>query len=144
MATITPSQTIGELVRKQPGRARVFEQLHIDYCCGGKRTLEQACESHGVPLANVLELILQEDRSLADLRDLDSMLANAADAMTLSELADHIQATHHAYLRDELPRLDALTEKVSRVHGDKEPRLLTVRQAPLLGTAGSRHASTRA
>jgi regulator of cell morphogenesis and NO signaling len=49
--------------------------------------------------------------------------------MSLIELAEHIEETHHAYLREELPRLDFMTEKVSRVHGDKEPRLLRVREA---------------
>ena len=49
--------------------------------------------------------------------------------MTLTELVDHIERTHHAYLREELPRLDVMTEKVARVHGDKEPRLRRVREA---------------
>ncbi|QDV86197.1 hemerythrin domain-containing protein [Stieleria magnilauensis] len=49
--------------------------------------------------------------------------------MSLTELADHIETTHHAYLREELPRLDFMTEKVARVHGDKEPRLLKTREA---------------
>ena len=30
---------------------------------------------------------------------------------------------HHAYLRMELPRLEAMLSKVARVHGDKEARL---------------------
>jgi regulator of cell morphogenesis and NO signaling len=49
--------------------------------------------------------------------------------MTLTELADHIEATHHAYLKEELPRLDSMTEKVARVHGEHEPRLAQTRQA---------------
>ena len=52
-----------------------------------------------------------------------------ADAMTLSQLADQIEATHHAYLREELPRLDLMTEKVSRVHDDKDARLIQMRDA---------------
>ena len=50
-----------------------------------------------------------------------------ADSMTLSKLCDHIEATHHAYLRKELPRLDKMTEKVARVHGEKEPELRELR-----------------
>lgn len=49
--------------------------------------------------------------------------------MMLTELADHIEQTHHAYLRKELPRLEWMTEKVARVHGDKEPRLMKSREA---------------
>jgi len=45
----------------------------------------------------------------------------------LTALADHIEATHHAYLRTELPRLCTLTSKVASVHGDKDVRLAAVR-----------------
>ncbi|MCA9291143.1 MAG: hemerythrin domain-containing protein, partial [Phycisphaerales bacterium] len=49
--------------------------------------------------------------------------------LSLTDLADHIEREHHAYLRTELPRLDAMTEKVYRVHGAAEPRLGDVRRA---------------
>lgn len=41
----------------------------------------------------------------------------------------HIESTHHTYLKTELPRLDLMTEKVARVHGDKDSRLHRVRDA---------------
>jgi regulator of cell morphogenesis and NO signaling len=50
------------------------------------------------------------------------------DALSLSELCDHIEKFHHTYLREELPRLDFMTRKVAAVHGDHEPRLLEVRR----------------
>jgi regulator of cell morphogenesis and NO signaling len=43
--------------------------------------------------------------------------------VSMTALADHIQQTHHAYLKEELPRLQSLAEKVARVHGSKDPRL---------------------
>jgi regulator of cell morphogenesis and NO signaling len=49
-------------------------------------------------------------------------------AMSLTELADHIEQTHHAYLHSELPRLDEMTEKVASVHGERDPRLHQIRQ----------------
>ncbi|QDU89792.1 Iron-sulfur cluster repair protein YtfE [Pirellulimonas nuda] len=122
MQTIDPQATVGELVRAVPGRARVFESLKIDYCCGGKVPLAEACAKMQVAPEAVLDALGQVDGAertpLVD-----------ADCMGLTELADHIEQTHHAYLREELPRLDFLTEKVSRVHGDKDPRLATVREA---------------
>ena len=51
-----------------------------------------------------------------------------ATAMSLTELADHIEQTHHAYLRAELPRIDAMTEKVATVHGARDARLRQVRE----------------
>ena len=45
---IDPSRTVAELVLEQPSRSRVFEELGIDYCCGGKRSLTDACEARGI------------------------------------------------------------------------------------------------
>ena len=39
--------TVGGLVAQYPGLARVFERFGIDYCCGGKRTLEDAAARAG-------------------------------------------------------------------------------------------------
>ena len=123
MITLDPEQTVGEFVRQKPTRARVFESLKIDYCCGGKVPLVRACEKRGIEVGEVLQAISTNDEQ-ADLGTLVDV-----DSMALSELADHIEAAHHAYLREELPRLDAMTEKVARVHGDKDERLYKMRQA---------------
>ena len=123
MTAIDTEATIGEIVRQCPSRARVFESLKIDYCCGGKISLSDACERRKIDTNDVLEQLRQCDSAGGDKQVID------ADAMTLTDLADHIVETHHAYLRNELPRLDFMTEKVSRVHGDKEPRLLKIREA---------------
>ncbi|TWT52254.1 iron-sulfur cluster repair di-iron protein [Allorhodopirellula solitaria] len=123
MTTLDCTQPVGDFVRQKPNRARVFESLQIDYCCGGKVPLVKACEKNGLDAANVIEQIQACD-AVADNCDLTD-----ADSMTLTELADHIEATHHAYLREELPRLDFMTEKVSRVHGEKDARLFKMRAA---------------
>jgi regulator of cell morphogenesis and NO signaling len=123
MLTLDPEQSVGDIVRLKPARARVFESLKIDYCCGGKVSLAQACEKRGIEAHVVLQAILERDEQA------DSSMLVDVDSMGLSELADHIEAAHHAYLREELPRLDFMTEKVSRVHGEKDPRLLRVREA---------------
>lgn len=123
MITLNPEQTVGDFVRQKPTRARVFESLKIDYCCGGKVSLVRACEKRGIDLDDVLQSIKTNDEQ-AD----GGTLINV-DSMGLTELADHIETTHHAYLREELPRLDIMTEKVARVHGDKDARLLKMRQA---------------
>ena len=123
MLTLDPLETVGNLVRERPNRARVFEALHIDFCCGGKLSLKQACEKRGLDPLNVLKAIEADDAVSQKAELID------ADAMTLTELADHIEATHHAYMKSELPRLDMMTEKVARVHGDKDERLAVVRKA---------------
>lgn len=123
MQTIDANTSVGDLVRQRPARARIFEAHKIDYCCGGKTPLRDACRRGNVDLDMVTLQLHDSDALHADPNAVD------ADALSLTQLADHIEATHHAYLREELPRLDFMTEKVNRVHGDKEPRLQRVRDA---------------
>lgn len=122
MSLIEAQETVGSLVARHPGLSRVFEEIGIDYCCGGKRPLLEVCREKGWDPAGLIEKL---EQSAAE-RDTHGVVDAAA--MPLSELADHIEQTHHAYLRGEFPRLDALTEKVARVHGDHDSRLREVRQ----------------
>ncbi len=120
-STITIEKTIAEIVRARPARSRVFEELGIDYCCGGKRSLAEACRARGLAPAAVLARLSAADAARDE-------LAPDPVAMTLPELCDHIRDAHHGYLRDEFPRLDFMTRKVAATHGDREPRLLEVRR----------------
>jgi regulator of cell morphogenesis and NO signaling len=119
--TITTETTVGEIVRAVPGRSRVFENLGIDYCCGGKKPLAEVCRAKGLDPATVVTMLAALDAKA------EVQPANP-DAMTLTELCDNIEQTHHGYLREELPRLDFMTRKVAAVHGDHEPRLLEVQR----------------
>lgn len=121
MNNMTVETTVGEIVRAVPARSRIFENLGIDYCCGGKKPLAEACRAKGLDPATVAAL-------LAALDGVPDRAPAHPDAMTLSELCDHIEQVHHGYLREELPRLDFMTRKVAAVHGDHEPRLLEVRR----------------
>jgi regulator of cell morphogenesis and NO signaling len=121
MKNIRTETTIGDIVRAIPATSRIFENLKIDYCCGGKKSLADACRAKGLDVATVIAMLAAFDQSA------DSTQVNA-DAMTLSELCNHIQSVHHGYLREELPRLDFMTRKVAAVHGEHEPRLVELRK----------------
>lgn len=121
MTASTPETTIGELVRAAPVRARVFEKLGIDYCCGGRKPLREVCATRGLDPATVLALLDALDP------DPGEVPVDAA-AMDIDALCEHIEQSHHRYLRDELPRLDFMTRKVAAVHGADEPRLVRIRE----------------
>lgn len=109
--------TVGRLVAETPMRARLFDEFGIDFCCGGKQTLEQACKNRG----------LDPDEVLKRLRESDETVVGSGvkwDQATVSALVDHIETTHHAYLKSELPRLEALAEKVAKVHGQRAPQMV--------------------
>jgi len=51
------NDTVGEIVRDYPALSRLFEQAKVDYCCGGKQTLEVTCQKRGInPRAFLAEL----------------------------------------------------------------------------------------
>ncbi len=109
--TLDLTSPVSEWILDTPARARVFERYGIDYCCGGKKPLGQACARRGLDPSALMQELRQTGRSstAADERDWTHA--------TLTELADHIEQTHHAWLKRELPRLVALADKVNRVHG---------------------------
>ncbi len=110
MTASVTQQTLGELVRENIRHAQVFERFGIDYCCRGDRSLADACHDHS--------LDLDEVRHALDGNDAISKDAHADwTTVPLGLLIDDIVATHHDYLRRELPRLENLMAKVAAVHG---------------------------
>jgi regulator of cell morphogenesis and NO signaling len=110
--------SLGEVVNAYPALAAHLERLELDYCCGGTTALADACRVNELdPEAVVIELAAH-------------ISADAAPApwssMGAVELVDHIVDTHHRYLCDELPRLQALVDKVLGVHGDRHPELADI------------------
>jgi len=120
MTTFQINDTVGAIVRDHPALSRLFEQAQVDYCCGGQKTLAEACTKRGIdPQAFLKELETFAATEPAPEVDLT--------ALSLTELVEHIERLHHAYLHTELPRLEAMVTKVAKVHGNKEPRLAQVR-----------------
>lgn len=116
---LTPTTSLAEIATANPSLRRELERLGLDYCCGGKRSLAEACHLQDldpdVIVAALVSLSGKTEQTQSDWADLSP-----------SDLVDHLESTHHRYLKQELPRLSALTEKVSRVHGEKHPELVAV------------------
>jgi regulator of cell morphogenesis and NO signaling len=114
--TLPGDPTLGDMVTANPSVSRVFEQYQLDYCCGGAQPFSEACAAAGIDPATVL----------ADLAELEEQPAAEWASMPPGELVDLLEATHHVYLKAELPRLTALLDKVVGVHGGRHPELLDV------------------
>ncbi len=121
MNTEILERPVGQLVVEKPARSRVFERWGIDYCCGGKKSLKDVCERKGLDSAAVVEDIEASDATVQ---------ASGPDwtKATLTSLCDHVQAVHHGYLREALPRLTALTERVAERHTAKDARLAELKE----------------
>jgi regulator of cell morphogenesis and NO signaling len=123
MMKIDASMTLAEAVDAFPQLAREFEQRGLDYCCGGQRSLADACVSIGLdPTVTISELAKVPAACETD----TDMRGGAWTTMTADELVDHLEATHHRYLWDEMPRVASLVDKIVSVHGSRHPELVDV------------------
>jgi regulator of cell morphogenesis and NO signaling len=127
--TVTTKKTVKDLALENPASTRVFEKLGIDYCCGGNKSLEQACREANLAMDQVLTL-LEKSQPATRAAPADRDWQEAS----LSDLIAHITSTHHAYTRTEIARLGPLFDKVCSVHGKNHPELLQV-QASFRGLA---------
>jgi regulator of cell morphogenesis and NO signaling len=122
--TVTSEKSVRELALENPASTRVFEKLGIDYCCGGKKSLEEACHAANLNLEQVLASIEQASQPA-----LESQKEQNWHAEPLAVLIEHIKKTHHRYTREVIARLGPLFEKVCSVHGERHPELLKVYEA---------------
>jgi regulator of cell morphogenesis and NO signaling len=114
-------KTIREIALENPATIRVFERFGIDYCCGGRKSLEQACSE--------LQLSAEQVREkLDECLNADSDGTPDWQSASLSKLIQHIVRQHHNYCRQEIPRLKALAEKVNSRHGKTHAELAEIAQ----------------
>ncbi|MGE5323565.1 MAG: iron-sulfur cluster repair di-iron protein [Actinomycetota bacterium] len=120
---LTATQTVRQLATEVPNATRIFEKLGIDYCCGGGKSLEDACAQAKIPVADVLQTLEQGTAPAGAVHDLPDFRS-----ATLTDLVAHIVNTHHAYVKQEIPRLQKLLAKVVSVHGRNHAELLEIQQ----------------
>jgi len=113
---MTSPTTLADLAATSLAAIRILEQHGLDYCCGGRQPFEQACLANGLTPEHILREI--DEAAVAGGADRDWQTA------PLDELVRHIVETHHAYLKLDLPVLQARMEKVVRVHSARDPQNL--------------------
>ena len=120
--TFDKSQTVREIAITNPATVRVFENLGIDYCCGGKRTMQEACEKANVPVETLMQQLHESETSSVSHEEQRWM------EVPLADLTAHIISRHHRYVRDEAPRVEALLQKVVTRHGEAHPELRSIQE----------------
>src|SRR6476646_3772362 len=104
---INSAMTVREVAIEVPQSTRLFEKLKIDYCCGGNRSLTEACSSAGLEVNDVLGMLAtasQQETSDSSTKDFQ--------ALPINDLIEHILSTHHVYTKVEMARLESLVQKV--------------------------------
>ncbi len=114
-------QTVREIAIKHPASVRVFESLGIDYCCGGQRSLREACERASVSPDEVVNQIFAAENE-------PSTAAGDWAHASVAELTRHIIDDHHSYIRHEAPRLISICAKVVERHGAAHPEVKSIQE----------------
>lgn len=104
------SKTLGSIVAANFKTAAVFNKYHLDFCCGGKRTLAEACQQKNINMPSVVEdiLLLYDDK-----------FSFSFHSMGAGELINYILLKHHFYTRQQLPLIHTHLTKVASKHGWK-------------------------
>lgn len=120
---IDTTKTVREFVLELPSSTNLFEQLGIDYCCGGQKPLAEACAAAGTKMDKLMPMLerLQSEQQTR------TAPANTWATEPLHDLVEHIKSTHHVYVRQQIPNLNALLDKVAAKHGENHPELASVR-----------------
>ena len=111
--------TIGEMVTKDFRKAEVFKKFGLDFCCGGKKTLNKACAEKGI---DIVEL----EKQLQAVENVSAMPSQDYASWDLDFLADYILNTHHKYVARTMPIIFEYTQKVAKVHGDRHPEAIEI------------------
>jgi len=117
--TISSTTPIGDIVSNDFRTASVFKSNNIDFCCGGKKSLAEACLERGV----------NQDKVEFELKELAAIPPNAGQdyrSWNPDFLCDYIVNTHHRYVFKTLPDLVLYTRKIADVHGVHHPELVEV------------------
>jgi regulator of cell morphogenesis and NO signaling len=112
-------ETIGDMVAKDFKKAQIFKKLGIDFCCGGKKTLEEVCKTKGLDLEMV-------NAELVASNNLQNATALNFDTWELDFLTDYIINQHHKYVKENIPFITELANKVAKVHGAHHPEVIEV------------------
>jgi len=125
---ISQNTLVGDVVKLNFKTAPLFQAKNIDYCCGGKKTISDACKEVGINQ----QLLIKELETLLVQKDPDS---EYIDKLELGELSDYIVKRHHTYVRENIPILVRNIEKICQVHGEHHPELHKIKDL-FNGSAG--------
>jgi len=114
------TKSLAQIVNSNHRAATVFEKYHLDFCCKGKRTLQQACTESELKIEEVLSDLEKTEQGNS------CSIAINYDKLSLAQLAEYIVMTHHSFVKKEMPATLGYLQKVASKHGDRHPEMIKV------------------
>lgn len=113
------TQTLASIVTKCSSSVPVFEKYSLDFCCNGKRTLEEACNAKGLSVSKI-SAELEEKMQPRNANQLPF------EEMSAEQMISYILIHHHFYVKQSMPQIIFHVEKVANKHGDRFPYMIKV------------------
>ncbi|MEG0762167.1 MAG: hemerythrin domain-containing protein, partial [Chryseobacterium sp.] len=105
----TKTDFIGNMVAEDFRTASIFKKHGIDFCNPKKLDAEKIYEE--------IESLPKNEGNAIDFK-----------SWPLDLLADYVEKTHHRYVEEKTPILQAFLNKLCKVHGDRHPELFEINQ----------------
>lgn len=118
MIALDNTKTVADIVNENPNAAIIFKKYQIDFCCKGKKPLEEVCQKKGLDPEKLLEEISQLKGHG------DQALRIQSWPMTM--ICDYIIHNHHSYVKTLLPQLLQFSQRVATVHGHDAPETVEI------------------
>lgn len=116
------TKSLAQIVNTNHRAAIVFEKYHLDFCCKGKRSLQEACTEKELKIEEVIADLERTEQINGSLTAVDY------STMSLAQLSEYIVLTHHSYVKKEMPAILGYLQKVAFKHGDRHPEMIKVLQ----------------
>lgn len=115
------NKSVGEIVKLDFRAADVFSSYGIDFCCGGRISVSEACANAQTDESIVI-------RALENLQNKVGSAVHDFDSWNIGFLADYIQNTHHQYVKKAIPQILPLAQKVADVHGEHHSEVIRINE----------------
>ena len=112
---------VKDIALSNPGARQVLEDAGLDYCCGGGKSLHEACLHADVPAEEILNRLRENSKHVSP----DE--ANWTSA-PLGDLTRHIRERHHRYVREAIARVQTLLDKVAAKHGENHSEIADIQR----------------
>jgi regulator of cell morphogenesis and NO signaling len=119
--SFTSETKVKDIALSNPAARQILEDAGLDYCCGGGKSLHEACLHADVPAEEILNRLRENSRDITP-GDANWTLA------PLSDLTRHIRERHHRYVREAIVRVQTLLEKVGAKHGENHPEITDIQR----------------